>query len=408
MLIVGSAFNSGGKITLDHDTFKVLASETRIGILKKLDKTRMTVTDLSKALDMSKATLFEHLEKLMKAGLIKKIKDQRKWVYYKLSWKGKKILHPERMKIAIVLSLFIISFIILVSFFFITSSKDLEDNTAPTIEFFQIEDINENTVSPSEIIIQVEDNEQIDKSSIEIEYTFHDTYTQNYNLISNWRRLEGTVKNNKVMVPFPDLSWELKVDKYLYIKCTAFDKTGNQAQEVFIEYIENIYGNNIDISIMLSDIEIDKDFTKIPLEGHQDIPIKIKVHNTGSFDIRNVGFFVFNIDPDLNNDGINDNKTEPIKNFMVDLLEQGSLVTIDLNVNVNLSEIDRIWIFADPSNLHNESNELNNIIEVNIKNRIKSKTSEIPEFPLVIGVFIVILVIIVQNLAYGKNCRSGK
>ena len=63
MLIFGSVLDSGEKITLDQDSFKALASETRIGILKKLDDTQLTVSDLARELKMSKATLFEHLER---------------------------------------------------------------------------------------------------------------------------------------------------------------------------------------------------------------------------------------------------------------------------------------------------------------------------------------------------------
>ena len=83
MISMGSTLDGSGKITLDKETFKVLASETRIGILKKLDTTQMTVSDLARSLDMSKATLFEHLEKLIKIGLIKKKEDQRKLHFLK-------------------------------------------------------------------------------------------------------------------------------------------------------------------------------------------------------------------------------------------------------------------------------------------------------------------------------------
>ena len=41
------------EITLDKKVFGVLASETRINILKKLNSRRMTVSELSKILVMS-------------------------------------------------------------------------------------------------------------------------------------------------------------------------------------------------------------------------------------------------------------------------------------------------------------------------------------------------------------------
>src|SRR5439155_1455520 len=66
---------------------------------------RETVTDLSNLLSLSKPTLLEHLEKLQSAGLVKRVDEGRKWIYYELSDKGRKILHPERVAITLVLGL---------------------------------------------------------------------------------------------------------------------------------------------------------------------------------------------------------------------------------------------------------------------------------------------------------------
>ena len=91
-------------ITLDQESFKALASEVRVDILKKLDARRETVTDLSGLLGLSKPTLLEHLEKLQAAGLVKRVDEGRKWIYYELSSKGRKLLHPERVAIVVALS----------------------------------------------------------------------------------------------------------------------------------------------------------------------------------------------------------------------------------------------------------------------------------------------------------------
>ncbi len=95
--------SGGAKITLDQESFKALASDVRVGILKRLDVRRETVTDLSNLLNLSKPTLLEHLEKLQTAGLVKRIDEGRKWIYYELSDKGRKILHPERVAITLAL-----------------------------------------------------------------------------------------------------------------------------------------------------------------------------------------------------------------------------------------------------------------------------------------------------------------
>src|SRR5688572_9308292 len=95
--------SSGAKITLDQESFRALASDVRVEVLKRLDVRRETVTDLSNLLSLSKPTLLEHLEKLQSAGLVKRIDEGRKWIYYELSDKGHKILHPERVAITLAL-----------------------------------------------------------------------------------------------------------------------------------------------------------------------------------------------------------------------------------------------------------------------------------------------------------------
>ncbi|MEA3198775.1 MAG: hypothetical protein QOE90_203 [Thermoplasmata archaeon] len=94
------------KITLDRAAFKALASDTRLDILKALDARQKTVTELARELDLNKATVFEHLEKLAEVGLIQKIEEdvERKWVYWQLSWKGRRLLHPEAITFSLLLS----------------------------------------------------------------------------------------------------------------------------------------------------------------------------------------------------------------------------------------------------------------------------------------------------------------
>ena len=60
------------RITLDQRAFSALASDTRVRILKSLDGSQKTVTDLARELEMNKATMFQHLEKLQEAGLVKR------------------------------------------------------------------------------------------------------------------------------------------------------------------------------------------------------------------------------------------------------------------------------------------------------------------------------------------------
>lgn len=94
------------KIVLDAEAFKALASDTRLQILKALDARPLTVSELSRLLDLNKATVFEHLKQLMAADLAKREDDPaRKWVYYRLTWKGKNVLHPENAQIFLMLGM---------------------------------------------------------------------------------------------------------------------------------------------------------------------------------------------------------------------------------------------------------------------------------------------------------------
>jgi len=84
------------KVILDSETFKALASPTRLAVLKSLDARRKTVTELSRDLELNKATVHEHLQLLVATGLVKKRDDEgRKWIYYELTWQGERLLHPE-------------------------------------------------------------------------------------------------------------------------------------------------------------------------------------------------------------------------------------------------------------------------------------------------------------------------
>lgn len=92
------------KITLDRETFRALAVDTRIEILKKLDERQHTLTDLAEALNMSPSTIKEHLDKLLAAGLIKQIDKGMKWKYYRLTFKGSRIVNPHETPVWIILA----------------------------------------------------------------------------------------------------------------------------------------------------------------------------------------------------------------------------------------------------------------------------------------------------------------
>lgn len=84
------------KVTLDRETFKALASETRLDVLHALDERRKTTTEIAAEINLNKATVHEHLKLLEAVGLVKKLDEGRKWIYHELTWDGRKLLHPDQ------------------------------------------------------------------------------------------------------------------------------------------------------------------------------------------------------------------------------------------------------------------------------------------------------------------------
>jgi DNA-binding transcriptional ArsR family regulator len=92
------------KITLDRETFKALAVDSRVKILRILDDRQHTLTDLAEELGMAPSTIKEHLDTLVSADLIKQVDKGMKWKYYRLTSKGKELLNPYEKKVWIVLA----------------------------------------------------------------------------------------------------------------------------------------------------------------------------------------------------------------------------------------------------------------------------------------------------------------
>jgi DNA-binding transcriptional ArsR family regulator len=100
------------KITLDRETFKTLASNTRVNILKSLSRRRKMLTEISKEFGMSPSTIKEHLDNLSRADLVIQKDDGHKWKYYELTRKGKNVLNPGENKIWIILTLSLLAIVV--------------------------------------------------------------------------------------------------------------------------------------------------------------------------------------------------------------------------------------------------------------------------------------------------------
>jgi len=89
----------GDNITLDKDSFKALAVDTRINVLKLLHDKPHTLSELSDELGLSNPTVKEHLEILERAELIARHDEGRKWKYYKLTRKGLQVINPKEVRV---------------------------------------------------------------------------------------------------------------------------------------------------------------------------------------------------------------------------------------------------------------------------------------------------------------------
>ncbi|OIO27321.1 hypothetical protein COX86_01640 [Candidatus Micrarchaeota archaeon CG_4_10_14_0_2_um_filter_60_11] len=81
------------EVTLDRDSFKALASEKRVQLLKALLERGKTASELARETAVSVQAAAMHLEKIEAAGLIERRRNG-KWVYYDLTGKGRGVLEP--------------------------------------------------------------------------------------------------------------------------------------------------------------------------------------------------------------------------------------------------------------------------------------------------------------------------
>lgn len=85
-------------ITLSGNEFRALASETRVELIKLLQQRNHTLSELSQKTSLAAPTVKQHLSVLETAGLVELFDEGRKWKYYSLTRKGKKILSKEEPK----------------------------------------------------------------------------------------------------------------------------------------------------------------------------------------------------------------------------------------------------------------------------------------------------------------------
>jgi len=110
------------KFKVSQSLLKTLTVDTRTDILKFLDDRPMTASELSRKLGKHVTTISEHLKNLQKSDLIERVeRPGRKWIYYRLTKPGQRVLHPESYRWVFILSVTFICFI--GGFYFATANS---------------------------------------------------------------------------------------------------------------------------------------------------------------------------------------------------------------------------------------------------------------------------------------------
>lgn len=126
------------EVRIDRELLKAIGADTRIEILKCLAKGRHTPTMLADKLGLSTPTVLEHLDKLIEAGLVKKIDEGRKWKYYALTEKGQSLVSvrpdvPVRAFIMLAIGTLLLLGPVLMQSYLLKESAIQEGNAAPMV-----------------------------------------------------------------------------------------------------------------------------------------------------------------------------------------------------------------------------------------------------------------------------------
>ncbi|PIN99289.1 MAG: hypothetical protein COT90_00225 [Candidatus Diapherotrites archaeon CG10_big_fil_rev_8_21_14_0_10_31_34] len=229
------------ELTIGKEEFKALSSDTRIEIIKLLNERNYTLSELSSKLKMSSPTIKQHLELLVNSDLIKQQDEGRKWKYYSLTRKGKKLSEPESHNIMILLSATIIGCLFLVYIIFGTNlvmnsgmsapeKTSFNDNQyAELISGAQKEEDKRTTESIQEILGKSKELTNIEFDLVE--QTNGDTTTSKYYLKNGKYRTETGTQENKVVQIFDG-------DNLFYYG--SYSKEGETSLGVIVDAIPSV------------------------------------------------------------------------------------------------------------------------------------------------------------------------
>jgi DNA-binding transcriptional ArsR family regulator len=408
------------KIKLSQDEFRVLASSTRIDILKLLDESQLTVSDVSRRLEMNKATVHEHLTKLIEVGLVHKEESPRKWVYYRLTWKGKNLLHPERVRVMV--SLGIIALAIVIGALLIASTTNLlfygDDGGGdgpdlliePSTHFFWSPTSGQQDVYD----IKFESSSGVTMASVKELSTFIEegptTITHRDPIDLRWIRESNIIR----ILDYDGLMEEYE-GKYLLVEGTVLDDRGTERPFHLHRYIVP-QGRQIDLRI--SNVGIVIDTTNMTESGL--VRIAFTVENVGNLNVSSTPVEVFSVHRFFTATSLpvyGSPYLSMLFNETVDIPVNGS-ANITFEVPVRDLFLRAVLVFVDPGNEMPEVPTDNNNAVVDLpeeivkKNKGATKDSplgnesdiETPAFTVAMIIAAAILIVVVaMGVVYLKN-----
>ncbi len=365
------------KIKLSQDEFRVLASDTRIEILKHLDESQLTVSDLSRKLDMNKATVHEHLTKLMEVGLVKKDDSPRKWVYYRLTWKGKNLLHPERVRVMVSLGIMLTvivlgTLLIAAQTDFITPDPHDDPPIIPqenTVHLFWSEEVTQTNVydinikgSTAVVITEVKEL----KTYIEDGPT---SITKRNPISLDWARGTNVIH----LYDYDGLLGDHE-GKFLYVEGVLLD---DRAIERPFNLRRYIMPTGFEIDLRISALGITINTTLLNETGR--VTISFDVVNVGNVDVEATLVEVFSVRPTFMASGFPSYGSpylNEIHNETVSVPVNGT-VTISFSKPVRELYLRGILMIVDPSNEMAEGPIDNNMITQEVPDEVRILNEEI-------------------------------
>jgi DNA-binding transcriptional ArsR family regulator len=87
---------------------QAVASPSRFALLRALAQRRLTVSEAAEIVELAKSTTHVHLEILEREGLVRRVDEERVWIYYELTPLGRNVAtaNPLRLVVYFAIAMF--------------------------------------------------------------------------------------------------------------------------------------------------------------------------------------------------------------------------------------------------------------------------------------------------------------